>query len=126
MPTTSTLVSTLAANLNISADNLTMLVIAALGAVFVILILCIAFFARTGKILGILNAPKPTPAGGSSAFPFPVSNGIDEETVAAITAAILAYEAESGKTVTIKGIRRSREQRPVWAAQGLAENTRPF
>lgn len=59
----------------------------------------------------------------------PVSNvedGISDEVVAVISAAVAAMSAESGKPMVIKSVTKSRNQRPVWSAAGLADNTRPF
>lgn len=55
-----------------------------------------------------------------------VENGISDEVVAVIAAAIAAMSAD-GKSYSIRSIKKSRNgTRPVWAAAGLQENTRPF
>lgn len=58
---------------------------------------------------------------GSSAVP----GGVSDEIVAVIAAAV-ASMAPEGKQYRVKSVSRVRSQRPVWAAAGLAENTRPF
>lgn len=53
-----------------------------------------------------------------------VEQGISEEVVAAITAAIVAYE---GTGVTIKSIKRKPQSgRNPWAQAAVLDNTRPF
>lgn len=54
-----------------------------------------------------------------------VSDAVGEEIVAVIAAAV-ASMAPEGRQYRIKSVSRVRAQRPVWAAAGLAENTRPF
>jgi sodium pump decarboxylase gamma subunit len=63
------------------------------------------------------------------AAPLPVKpsiqSGISEEVVAVIAAAIASMTPE-GTGYAIRSVRRARGERPVWAAAGVAENTRPF
>ena len=62
-------------------------------------------------------ATKPAPV---------VQNGISDEVVAVIAAAIAAM-SEDGKQYTVRRIVRAQNgTRPVWAAAGIAENTRSF
>lgn len=55
-------------------------------------------------------------------------DGISEETVAAISAAVYAYmsETEPGALYRIAGISRTAGVRPVWGFAGMQQNTRPF
>lgn len=54
-----------------------------------------------------------------------VQNGIPEEVVAAIAAAVYTLYGSTGHTIT--SIKRSeRPARSAWATAGLLENTRPF
>lgn len=56
-------------------------------------------------------------------------DGIPDEVVAAITAAVsymMQDAGEPGKTYAVKSIKRAREARPVWSMAGIADNTRPF
>lgn len=55
-----------------------------------------------------------------------VEDGIEEEIVAVISAAIAEMSAKSGKKLALKSIRASKPQRTAWAAAGLIDNTRPF
>lgn len=60
------------------------------------------------------------------AGPLPmVNNGISDEVIAVIAAAV-ASMAPEGTKYTVKSVKWIRAQRPVWAAAGLAESTRPF
>ena len=55
-----------------------------------------------------------------------VTDGIEEEIVAVIAAAVAAIGEKSGKKLVVKSIKRSVSQRDPWAAAGLVDNTRPF
>ena len=55
-----------------------------------------------------------------------VEDGIEEEIVAVIAAAVAAMSAQSGKKLVVRSVKRSVSQRDPWAAAGLADNTRPF
>lgn len=54
------------------------------------------------------------------------SNGISEEIVAAISAAIAMIGESSGKKLLIKNISRSGARKNSWAQAGKIDNTRPF
>ena len=54
-----------------------------------------------------------------------VQEGIPEEVVAAIAAAV-ACMAPEGKKYVLRNVSRAPQGRPVWATAGLIENTRPF
>lgn len=57
-----------------------------------------------------------------------VQDGISEEVVAVIAAAVAAMAPE-GTQYTLRSVHhvsRVKGERPVWAAAGLAESTRPF
>lgn len=55
-----------------------------------------------------------------------VEDGIEEEIVAVISAAIAEISAKSGKKLALKSIKAAKPQRTAWAAAGLIDNTRPF
>ncbi len=63
----------------------------------------------------------------AKASPF-IEEGISDEVIAVITAAIAAMNSVSGdgKSYAIRSIKNTRLQRPVWALAGLSDNTRPF
>ncbi len=54
-----------------------------------------------------------------------VQNGISEEVVAVITAAVAASSDSSSRT-RIKSIKKSDGSRSAWANAGILDNTRPF
>ena len=111
--------------------------------VFAVLILLTAIFWLFGKAMGAGKAGKkervspdaqqpaakpvtvsaPAPASVPAA---PVAaDGISEEVVAVIAAAVAAMTPE-GKRYAVRSVSRARGDRPVWAAAGVAESTRPF
>lgn len=102
-----------------------------------VLILLIAIFWAFGKIMVALNnRGKEMPAAQSAVAPrvsvpaaapvAPVAEeGISDEVVVVIAAAVAAM-APAGTTYAVRRIRREQSGRPVWAAAGVAENTRPF
>ena len=106
---------------------------------FVCLIILILFVQFLGKLVNklskkkILNQPKnngAVPASktdASKAVSPVVSDGIDDEVVVVITAAIAAMSASSGKKLVLKSISKSATpMRKPWAMAGLQENTKPF
>lgn len=52
------------------------------------------------------------------------SNGITDEVVAVIAAAVDAMYGEGA--VKVKSIKRVPQSRPVWSTAGIMDNTRPF
>ncbi len=55
-----------------------------------------------------------------------IEDGIEEEIVAVITAAVLQMSENSGKRLSLKSIKAAKTQRTAWAAAGIIDNTRPF
>ncbi len=107
--------------------------------VFLVLVLLIAIMMIMGKLLYKPQQPaapqKPdTPASphraaaGMKAAPMPiVESGIEEETIAVISAAIAALTGGAGRIASIrKAAGRSHGKRRAWASAGLRENTQPF
>jgi sodium pump decarboxylase gamma subunit len=79
------------------------------------------------------SAPAPAPkAAAPKAAPkaaMQVEDGIEEEVVAVISAAIAAMMSAEGVpagSYTVKSVKRAREARPAWAMAGMQQNTRPF
>lgn len=63
-----------------------------------------------------------------AATPVKQPEGISSEVIAVIAAAVAAMAPE-GTQYTVRSVRKvrnTRGDRPVWAAAGIAENTRPF
>ena len=115
-----------------------MTVLIGLVVVFSVLILLTFIFFLFGKVVGRGKTPKKPsapvkkaepavqPAAVPRAVPAPVvEDGISEEVVAVIAAAV-SVMAGPAASYTLRRVQRSRADRPVWAAAGLAENTPPF
>lgn len=133
---------------HLGAGTVASVVITGIAVVFIGLILLIIFVSVYGKIFEALNKradakakakaeaaerekaeleAKQAPARIEEKAPEPViEDGIEEETVAVIMAAIAAMSASTGKKLVLKGIKTQKPQRPAWSAAGIAENTRPF
>lgn len=108
--------------------------------VFLVLVLLIAIMMIMGKLLYKPQQPtapsKPAaPASphrmaveAAKSAPAPiVESGIEEETVAVISAAIAALTGGAGRIASIrKAAGRSHGKRRAWASAGLRENTQPF
>ena len=110
-----------------------MTVVIGLVVVFSVLLLLTIIFWLFGKIAGSKSESTAQPA-VQSVTPSvprtaPVTNGNDvpDEVVAVIAAAVAAMSTD-GKQYAIRRIRpaATRGSRSVWAAAGVAENTRPF
>lgn len=56
----------------------------------------------------------------------PESDGISEEIIAVISAAIAAISASNGKKLKLMSVKASGSTRKLWAQAGLNDNTRPF
>lgn len=84
-----------------------------------------------GKALSANAEPAAPPAPRAAApatpsAPLPaVGDGVDDEIVAVIAAAVAAM-APAGKRYAVRKVARVSGGRPVWAQAGLAESTRPF
>lgn len=108
--------------------------------VFLVLVVLIAVMMIMGRVLG---SHTDTPAGGASgkeapraaapAAPSPVikkmevEEGIGDEIVAVIAAAIAALTGGAGKAVSIRRAKQGRASgRSSWSLAGLQENTQPF
>lgn len=115
-----------------------MTILTGLVVVFAVLILLTFIFYLFGKVAhrpskASDGAGSPAPAPETATVSVPkavppapmVEDGISDEVVAVIAAAVAAM-SEGGRQYTLRSVSRVRGQRPVWAAAGLAENTRPF
>jgi sodium pump decarboxylase gamma subunit len=127
---------------NLDAGTVASVVVTGISVVFIGLILLIIFVSIYGKIFEVINkkaadkakakaeaakaaAKKPEPA-KSAAPAHVVEDGIEEETVAVIMAAISAMSASTGKKMVLKSVKTAKPQRPAWSTAGIIENTRPF
>ncbi len=104
--------------------------------VFSVLLLLTIIFKLFGVVAGSLTKPEAAPAPvlvskpaiqpmSAPAKPV-VQNGVSDEVVAVIAAAVAAMSADSGTTYAVRRIARSTTGRSAWAAAGIAENTRSF
>lgn len=113
-------------------------VLVGLVVVFAVLLILVAICWAMGKIFSAVTGGKnggaqagkkseaaPVPAVKKEAASPIVEEGISDEIVAAISAAV-ACMMGSGKSFTLKSVRRAKETRSAWSAAGIAENTRPF
>ena len=122
-------------------------VLTGLAVVFLALLLLIIVF----KLFGLIFSKKPKPkkvkkvkavkqeqevkqsappvtaamVEETAAVP-PESDGISEEIIAVISAAIAAISASSGKKLKLMSVKASGSSRKLWAQAGLNDNTRPF
>lgn len=111
--------------------------------VFVVLLLLVFLFAGFGKIMAGNNErakqkkevraderkpSKPMVSVAEMKKPEApaVESGIPGAVIAAIAAAVAVMGEADGTTYTVRSVRRERTSRPVWAAAGIIENTRPF
>ena len=132
---------------NLGAGTVASVVITGICVVFIALILLILFVSIYGKIFVAINKKSAEKAKAAKAAeeaakakkaeetaksqPAPaaapvVEDGIEEETVAVIMAAVAAMEAGSGKKLVLKSVKTAKPQRPAWSTAGIMENTRPF
>ena len=133
---------------NLGGNTIAAVVITGIAVVFIALVILICLVGLYGKIFDAVNKSKEAKAAEAKAAeaaqkareqaPKPaakpaapvVQDGIEEETVAVIMAAIEAYGAQSGKKLAVKSIKASQgtgaARRNAWSAAGIAEATRPF
>ena len=129
---------------DLSGGTIASVVITGICVVFIgliILILCVSIY---GKVFDSINkkkaeaqkaeleakakenAAKAAAAAKTRAEAPVVEDGIEEEIVAVITAAVAAMSAASGKKLALRSISKAKGGRNPWSAAGIAENTRPF
>jgi sodium pump decarboxylase gamma subunit len=111
-------------------------ILSGLVIVFLILVILIAAVELTSRLVKSTEkktqaaAPAPVTAAPVAAPAPLVQAGIEEETVAAISAAVYCClenaTGASAPAYAIKSISRASGVRPVWGFAGMRENTRPF
>ncbi len=111
-------------------DFAMLVAITGISIVFLALIFLIIVFVMFGKIMKRLG-PKPSAASialaPQSALSASVgSEAAEEDELLAVIAAAVAVTLDDAKLYAIRSVKRVQAGRPVWAAAGLAENTRPF
>ena len=127
---------------DLGAGTVASVVITGIVVVFIGLVLIILLVSIYGKIFDVINnraarkaeeAKKAAEAEKAAAKPEPVKvaapvveDGIEEETVAVIMAAISAMSSAEGKKLVLKSVKTAKPQRPAWSTAGIIDNTRPF
>ena len=110
-----------------------MVLLIGLVVVFAVLIILTFVFWLFGKVVGNQNgtsaatSPKPPIVMPKPQATPPQTDGVPDEVVAVIAAAVAAM-SDGNTQYAIRRIRPATKVavRPVWAAAGLADNTRPF
>ncbi len=112
-------------------------IISGLSVVFLVLLLLVgfvslfgSFFKKSKKEPPVKQAPspkqeikKPVPP------PVPVAEDDSDEIIAVISAVVAQMSIEEGKQYRIKSVKAKNQKssgRPVWASEGLRQNTNPF
>lgn len=122
-----------------SSELVGTVVFTGLVVVFVALILLVLCVSLFGKIFDYINKPKdkkqkldsePKKAIVNNDAPVApaVEDGINDEVVAVITAAVAALNSNAkGVTYSLKSIKKADNfSRRAWANAGIMENSRPF
>lgn len=128
--------ASLANVLEMNFENVSAVVITGLVVVFIGLILLILFVSGIGVLFTkkaerkkkkevrteTVQTKKPAPLPTAPI----VEDGICDEVVAVITAAVAAMSSDGSKKLVLKSVKTAKPQRNAWAAAGLMDNTRPF
>lgn len=136
------LTSVMAKDVDMNASYVAAVVITGLVVVFLALVLLIILVMLYGKVFHGINKKKAAKLEAEKAAkaeeaakaakakpvaPAPVvEDGIGDEVVAVIAAAVAAMGAESGKKLAVRSVKTSRPSRLAWSSAGLADNTKPF
>ena len=111
-----------------------------IAVVFLVLLILIIFVGCFGKFFDKSKKNNSTSNGGASgataakANTETKSNTVsfacdDDEVIAVISAVIAQMSAADGKNYKIKSVKRKNTKaygRPIWATEGLRQNTNPF
>ncbi|MDD6345940.1 MAG: OadG family transporter subunit [Oscillospiraceae bacterium] len=123
------------ADLNISQTA--GVIISGLSVVFLVLLLLVgfvslfgSFFKKSKKEPPARQAPPPkqeikNPVPATA----PVPEEDDDEIIAVISAVVAQMSIQDGKNYRIKSVKAKNQKsggRPVWASEGLRQNTNPF
>ena len=118
---------------DLGAGTVASVVITGIVVVFIGLVLLILLVSIYGKIFDVINgraarkAEEAKKAAEAAKAVAPVvEDGIEEETVAVIMAAISAMSSAEGKKLVLKSVKTAKPQRPAWSTAGIIDNTRPF
>lgn len=112
----------------------TSVVVIGLVIVFIVLLVLVIFLAIFGKTFSSSSkvkkekTPKKEKNQNAQVINIQpvIEEGIDDEVIAVIAAAIATISNETGKKLSIRSIRKSNNIVNLWARAGALENTRPF
>lgn len=125
---------------NLGGGIVSSVVITGMVVVFIGLVLLILFVVAYGKIFEAIENTKAKKVKlsiekdgaedkvgfQSVVAPPTVEEGIEDEVVAVIAAAVSAMSAKAGKKMVLRSVKTAKSGRPVWANAGIMENTKPF
>jgi sodium pump decarboxylase gamma subunit len=126
--------STSIANDKMDTGFVTSVVVIGLVIVFIVLLVLVIFLAIFGKTFSSSSkvkkekTPKKEKNQNAQVINIQpvIEEGIDDEVIAVIAAAIATISNETGKKLSIRSIRKSNNIVNLWARAGALENTRPF
>ena len=113
------------------------IIISGLAVVFLVLLLLVgfvnlfgSFFKKDKKEPPVKQAPPPKQEVKKAVTPAPKENADDnDEIIAVISAVVAQMSIQDGKQYKIKSVKAKNQKssgRPVWASEGLRQNTNPF
>lgn len=123
------------ADLNISQTA--GVIISGLSVVFLVLLLLVGFVSLFGSFFKKSKKEPPArqapPPKQEIKNPVPVTAPVpeedDDEIIAVISAVVAQMSIQDGKNYRIKSVKAKNQKsggRPVWASEGLRQNTKPF
>lgn len=123
--------------ITMNGEFIASVVLTGLVVVFIALILLVLFVSLSGLLFkrisfknnrqNVKKQPVKAEKSQLSALVVEDTDGITDEVVAVITAAVAAMTASTGGSgFVIKSIKQSKPLRNAWATAGLVDNTRPF
>lgn len=126
--------STSIANDKMDTGFVTSVVVIGLVIVFIVLLVLVIYLAIFGKTFSSSSkvkkekTPKKEKNQNAQVINIQpvIEEGIDDEVIAVIAAAIATISNETGKKLSIRSIRKSNNIVNLWARAGALENTRPF
>lgn len=113
------------------------IIISGLAVVFLVLLLLVgfvnmfgSFFKKDKKEPPVKQVPPPKQEVKKAVTPAPKENADDnDEIIAVISAVVAQMSIQDGKQYKIKSVKAKNQKssgRPVWASEGLRQNTNPF
>lgn len=113
------------------------IIISGLAVVFLVLLLLVgfvslfgSFFKKDKKEPPAKQAPPPKQEIKKAVPPAPKEDADDnDEIIAVISAVVAQMSIQDGKQYKIKSVKAKNQKssgRPVWASEGLRQNTNPF